>query len=69
MDQIKNTQTSRAPPDYVTNLVSIVCYFAHSEQSLKGLGLSDDINLIMYKGCCILKYAYSINSSLLFVCP
>ena len=32
MNQIKNTQTFRAPPDYVR-----VCYFVHSEQSLKGL--------------------------------
>ena len=40
MNQIKNTQTFRAPPDYVTDLVPCdpgLFYFAHSDQSSKGL--------------------------------
>ena len=41
MTDIESTQSFRAPPDYVTNLgpegPSTVCYFAHFEQSLKGL--------------------------------
>ena len=41
-NQTNNIQTFRTPPDYVTYLVPwdqrfMVCYFVHSEQSLKGL--------------------------------
>ena len=49
MDQIKNTQTYRAPPDYVTNLVPMVCYFAHFEQSLKG---EVSLQCLVVKWCC-----------------